>query len=125
FKREQFLELPKTHYNDAVAICCEDGQTVKLDNTVYHKKHVPAGDYQQTKGARSEKKIPTGKVFGLRKYDFVKTEKGIGFIRGKRSTGYFTLCDIFGGMITTSVNIKKNCIRIRASSTTLIQAVNV
>jgi hypothetical protein len=125
FKRELFLKLPKTHYNDAIAICCEDGQTVKLDNTVFHKKHVPEGDYQQTRGKRSEKKIPTGKVFGLRKYDLVKTEKGIGFIRGKRSSGYFTLCDIFGNMITTSVNIKKNCIRLRASSTTLIQAVDI
>ena len=125
FRREQFLELTKTHYNDAVAICCEDRQTVKLDNTVYHKKHVPAGDYQQTRGKRSEKNIPTGKVFGLRKFDHIKTEKGISFIRGKRSSGYFTLCDVFGKMITTSVNIKRNCIRLRASGTTLIQAVNI
>lgn len=125
FKREQFLELPKTHYNDAVAICCEDGQKVKTDNTVYHKKHVSAGDYQQTKGKRSEKKIPTGKVFGLRKFDLIKTEKGIGFIKGKRSTGYFVISDIFDNIISNSVNVKKNCIRLCARTTTLIQVMNV
>ncbi|WP_292485122.1 hypothetical protein [Methanohalobium sp.] len=32
------------------------------------------GDYQQTKGIRPEKKIPTGKLHGLRKFDFIITE---------------------------------------------------
>jgi 5-methylcytosine-specific restriction endonuclease McrA len=55
YKREKVLKLPKTHYADAVAICCNDGETVITSNTVYHKRHVAKGDYQQTKGARSEK----------------------------------------------------------------------
>ncbi len=125
FKREQFLKLPKTHYNDAVAICCEDGQTVKLNNTVYHKKHVSSGDFQQTKGARSEKKIPTGKIYGIRKFDRVKTVKVEGFVKGKRATGFFAIQDIFGNVISNSVNVKKNCIRLCARTTTLIQAVNI
>jgi hypothetical protein len=40
---------------------------------VYHKRHVAKGDYQQTKGARSEKRIPTGKLFGFRKLDLLTT----------------------------------------------------
>ncbi|WP_440956341.1 RNA-guided endonuclease IscB [Methanosarcina sp. Mfa9] len=121
FRREQVLGLEKTHYFDALAICCGDKQTVEPDDTVYFKKHVPAGDYQQRRGKRSEKKIPTGKLFGLRKFDLVKTEKGIGCVWGKRSSGYFSLFDIFGNKISDSVNIKKNCKRLRARTTTLIQ----
>jgi len=125
FKREQVLELEKTHYFDAVAICCRDNQKIDLDDTVYFKKHVPSGDYQQRRGPNSRKVIPTGKLFGLRKFDLVKTEKGIGLIRGKRSSGFFTLCDIFGNMITTSVNIKRNCRRLRAACTILVQMIQI
>lgn len=121
FRREQVLGLEKTHYFDALAICCGDSQMLEPDDTVYFKKHVPAGDYQQRKGKRSEKKIPTGKLFGLRKFDLVKTVKGIGFIRGKRSSGYFSISDLFGNKISDSVNVKKNSKRLRARTTTLIQ----
>lgn len=121
FKREQILRLPKAHYNDAVAICCEDGALVNLPDKVFYKRHVSAGDYQQTKGARSEKKIPVGKLFGLRKFDLVNTAKGTGFIEGKRSTGYFSLMDIHKNNVTDSVNIKTNSVRISARSTTLTQ----
>ena len=90
FKREQVLQLPavrlcalqhnafraKTHHYDAVAICCDDGEVVKLNDTVYFKKHVSKGDYKQTRGKRSEVRIPTGKLFGLRKFDLIKTSKG-------------------------------------------------
>ncbi|AKB23758.1 HNH endonuclease [Methanosarcina sp. MTP4] len=121
FRREQVLGLEKMHYFDALAICCGDKQKVEPDDTVYFKKHVPAGDYQQRKGKRSEKKIPTGKLFGLRKFDLVKTEKGIGIVRGKRSSGYFSISDLFGNKISDSVNIKKNSKRLRARTSTLIQ----
>lgn len=50
FKREQILQLSKTHYHDAVAICCGVGEIVDVSSTVYFKKHVSKGDYQQTKG---------------------------------------------------------------------------
>lgn len=45
FKREKILQLPKTHYNDAIAICCEDGELVDLSPVFYSKKHVSKGDY--------------------------------------------------------------------------------
>ncbi len=120
FKREQVLHLPKTHYNDAVAIGCEDDEWVKPLEVILHKRHVSSGDFQQFKGVRSEKKIPTGKLFGLRKFDLVKTSKGIGFVKGKRSSGFFALMDILNNTLTTSVNVKKNCDRLAARSTTLI-----
>jgi len=121
FKREKILELPKTHYYDAVAICCEDDEFVETNNTVYFKKHVPKGDYQQTKGIRSEKRIPTGKLFGLRKFDYIQTSKGKGFIKGKRRDGRFSICNIFWKTISGQVQIKKFCIRLMARSTTLIE----
>lgn len=123
FKREQILRLPKTHYNDAVAICCEEGELVNTSNHIFYKKHVAAGDYQQRKGARSEKKIPVGKLFGLRKFDLIKTAKGTGFVKGKRSSGYFSLMGIDNKSINNSVNVKKNAVRISARTTTLTQLI--
>ena len=120
FKRKIKLDLPKTHYNDAVAICCDDNQQVQTNNIAYYKKHVCAGDYQQRKGQRSEKKIPTGKLFGIRKFDLIKTSKGIGFVKGRISTGYAVLMDIFGKTTIKSTNINKNCTRLTARSTTLV-----
>ena len=121
--REQILKLDKAHYLDAVAIC---GQAdVKLLDRMFHKKHIPSGDYQQTKGKRSEKKIPTRKLFGLRKLDLIRTNKGVGFIKGKRSSGYFALMDIFNNTVTASVNVKKDCQRLTARTTTIIQEVAI
>jgi RRXRR protein/HNH endonuclease len=126
YKRDQVLGLPKTHYNDAIVICCKDNvQHLQTSNVVYFKKHVCKGDYQQTKGKRSEKKIPTGKLFGLRKFDLIKTMKGLGFAKGKRSSGYFSIMDIFGQTIVDSVNVKKDCMRVIARTTTLIQRTTI
>jgi hypothetical protein len=120
YTREKVLGLSKTHYNDAVAICCKNSE-VELSDVAYFKKHVCKGDYQQTKGKRSEKRIPTGKLFGFRKFDYLRTPKGDGFVKGKRSTGFFALADIFGNIISPSVNVKKNTIRLKSRKTTLIE----
>lgn len=121
FKREQILQLPKSHHFDAIAICCEEGEIVELSDNIYFKKHVSNGDYQQTKGSRSEKRIPTGKLFGLGKFDYIQTPKVTGFIKGKRSTGFFAISDLEGKVINPSVNVKKNCTRLTARTTTLIE----
>jgi len=121
FKREQILIFNKTHYNDAIAVCCEEGEIVDSNNIVYFKKHVFKGDYKQTKGFRSEKKMSTGKLFGLRKFDYVQTIKGIGFINGKRGSGFFEIADLNGKLIGKSVNVKKYCVRLKARTTTLIE----
>lgn len=119
FKRETILSIPKTHYNDAVAICCEEGELVEQSSTLYKKVHVSKGDYQLSKGSRSEKRIPVGKLYGLRKYDLISTEKGIGYVKGKRSSGYFAIMDIDGNSISASVTVKKDCKRLQARNTTL------
>jgi len=121
FKREQVLKIPKTHSNDAVAICVEDGELVNLLDVIYYKRHLASGDYQQTKGAHSEKAIPTGKLFGLRKFDWIKTPKGTGFVKGKRSSGYFYIEDIHGNKINASANVKNGTARLSARSTTITQ----
>jgi 5-methylcytosine-specific restriction endonuclease McrA len=120
FKREQILQWPKSHFADAVAICCHDHQLIRPEACVYLKRHVAKGDYQQTKGPRSEKRIPTCKLFGLRKFDRIKTSAGIGFVKGKRSSGRFSICDLHGAVIHPSVNVQ-NAVRLSARSTTLIQ----
>lgn len=123
YKREQLLKLSKTHANDAIAICYnEDTLPPKKLKTIYYKRHVSSGDYQQTKGVRSEKRIPTGKLFGFRKFDLIKTPKGVGFVKGKRSSGHFAICNIFNKTIETSVNIKKETKRIAARSTTILKS---
>jgi 5-methylcytosine-specific restriction endonuclease McrA len=120
FKREQILHLPKEHYYDAVAICCIDGEVVDFSNIIYIKRHIPKGDYKQTRGHHSQHRIPTGKLFGLRKFDFIKTTRGTGYIRSKRVTGIFDIFqqdspDVYG------ILVKRNCQRITARTTTLVQ----
>ena len=66
FRREIVLNLPKTHSNNAIAICCGAKQIIQPCSIGYVKRHVAAGDYQQIKGKYSQKKIPTGKLFGIR-----------------------------------------------------------
>ncbi len=87
---------------------------------VYQKRHVAKGDYQQTTGKRSEQRIPTGKLFGLRKFDLIRTPKAIGFVKGKRARGYFVLMNINGDIIADT-SVKKNVTRISARSTTLTE----
>jgi hypothetical protein len=57
----------------------------------------------------------------LRKFDYIQTPKGIGFVKGKRSDGRFAICDIFWNTINGQVQIKKNHIRLNARTTTLIE----
>ena len=117
-KREQ-LGLPKTHANDAIAICCRAGEVVNTPEVIYYKRHVSAGDYKQTFGKHSEKRNPTGKLFGLRKFDLVSAPKGVGFVKGKRTRGYFLITDIFYNVIALGAPAKR-CVRLVARSTTLL-----
>ncbi|SIO43152.1 HNH endonuclease [Singulisphaera sp. GP187] len=118
YKREQCLGWPKSHAADAVAICCGDGEVVEPRPVTYRKRHVSKGDYQQTSGKRGEKRTPTGKLFGLRKFDLVESPKGVGFVKGKRSSGYFAIATLDGIAIHNSAKATA-CKRIAARSTTL------
>jgi hypothetical protein len=97
-KEHRFLyNLPKEHYIDACLIASE-GQPIHLldSNALLSKRCIAKGDYQQTKGVRSEKVIPTGKIQGFRKFDKVKYLEKEYFIKGRMSTGYCKLMNIQG-----------------------------
>ncbi len=68
-------------------------------NLVIYKKCVSDGDYQLYKGIRSEQKIPSGKICGFRKFDKVEYLGKEYFIKGRMSTGYAVLMDIFGNKV--------------------------
>ena len=98
-EHRQILNLPKEHYMDAVAIASQGNNVNFKTNQVLRKKCVSDGDYQQTKGVRSEQKIPTDKIMGFRKFDKVKYFGNEYFIKGRMSTGYAILMDIHGNKI--------------------------
>ena len=90
------LGLEKSHLNDAVVIASK-GNTIEFNRIKkLHKKCIAKGDYQQTKGIRSQQAIPTGKIQGFRKFDKVKYNGLIYFIKGRMSSGYAILMDIKG-----------------------------
>lgn len=95
-ENRQLLGIPKEHCLDACVIA-SGGNAVNLkQHVVYYKKCVPKGDYQQTKGIRSEQRIPTCKIQGFRKYDKVRYLGREYFIKGRMSSGYAVLMDITG-----------------------------
>lgn len=95
-ENRQLLGIPKEHCLDACVIA-SGGNAVNLkQHVVYYKKCVPKGDYQQTKGIRSEQRIPTCKIQGFRKYDKVRYLGKEYFIKGRMSSGYAVLMDITG-----------------------------
>ena len=99
-EHRQLMSLPKEHYTDAVVIASQ-GQDVDFKTQiVLLKKCVSSGDYQQTKGIRSEQRIPTGKIQGFRKFDKVRYSGNDYFIKGRMSTGYAILMDIEGVKLT-------------------------
>ena len=100
-EHRQYLNLDKEHYYDAVAIANQDNfinsNTISFKTkNVLFKKCVADGDYQQSKGVRSEKIIPTGKIAGFRKFDKILYQNQNYFIQGRMSTGYAILTNIFG-----------------------------
>lgn len=95
------LNLPKSHCFDAVAIC--NPRKVERINNLFRRVCVTQRRYQMTKGVRSEKKLPNGTLFGFRQWDKILYKNKIAFIKGRRSSGYFNICDIDGNSISQSV----------------------
>ena len=87
------LQLEKDHYIDACVIA-SGGIEFKALDVVYRKRRVSKQDRVLTKGIRGEQKLPTGKVFGFKKFDKVKYLGETCFIKGRRSSGCFVLIDI-------------------------------
>ena len=95
------LSLPKDHYTDACVIA-SGGNSFALDDEIFYKKRVSKGDRQLTKGVRGEKKIPVGKIRGFRKFDKVRYCGKEYFIKGRLSSGFAILMDIFNNKIDFS-----------------------
>jgi hypothetical protein len=104
-EHRQLMGLPKEHACDAIAIASLDNiekdglLSIEVKARLLWKRCVPKGDYQQTKGVRSEVRIPTGKIQGFRKFDKVRYDNREYFIKGRMSTGYAILMDIHGNNV--------------------------
>lgn len=94
-ENRQLLGVPKEHYYDACTIA-SGGDPFVVNTLLYRKRCIPAGDFQQTKGVRSEQKITTGKILGFRKFDKVSYMGSVYFIKGRMSSGYAVLMDLDG-----------------------------
>lgn len=92
------LVLKKDHFIDACVIASGGLEFEELD-VLYRKKCVSRQDRQLCKGVRDEKKLPTGKVFGFKKFDKVRYLGRECFIKGRRSSGAFVLMSIDGNSI--------------------------
>jgi hypothetical protein len=113
------MVLPKTHYYDAVAIASE-GQAIEVLGSYEAMRAVARGAYRQRKGDRSHlvASLPRD-VFGFRQWDEVVLPDGqVGFVKGRRSSGYFAISDIDGKLIAPSINYKK--LRLVKRSSTLL-----
>lgn len=121
------LGVAKEHYYDACTIATQ-GNTFNVKSNLYKKKCVSDGDFQKTKGIRSERPIITDKICGFRKFDKVKYLGKEYFIKGRMSKGgYAVLMDIEGNKIDFSAlprGLKtpklSNCKRIAARSTQMV-----
>ncbi len=101
-EHRQLMELPKEHYIDAVVIASQGKRFSFKTKALILRKCISKGDYQQTKGVRSQQTIPTGKIQGFRKFDKVNYLRKEYFIKGRMSTGYAALMDIEGCKIDFS-----------------------
>ena len=123
------LGIDKKHYYDACTIATQ-GNIFIVKSNLYKKKCVSDGDFQKTKGIRSEQYIVTDKICGFRKFDKVKYFGKEYFIKGRMSTGYAILMDIDGHKINFSTMPKgykipklSNCKRVTARTSQMLQAV--
>ena len=120
------LGLQKDHYLDACVIA-SGGLECKPSDVLYLKRCVSKQDRVLTKGIRGEQKLPTGKIHGFKKFDKVKYLGKEYFIKGRASTGFAILMNIFGNKIDF-IDMPKgkktpklsNCSRITARKSCLI-----
>ena len=87
------MGIGKEHYLDACVIA-SGGLEFEPSEVLYKKRCVPTQSRILTKGIRSEKKIPTGKVHGFRRYDKVEYLGKVCFVKARRVNGIFVLMDI-------------------------------
>ena len=79
------LGVEKDHHIDACVIAGGGNAFSFATNMVFLKRGIPKGDFQKTKGLRSEQPITTGKIQGFRKFDKVEYFGREYFIKGRIS----------------------------------------
>ena len=93
----QLSGMRKSHSNDAFVIAGGNGQHRAIEQ--YQFRQVRKQNRKLHKGARSHIKNKVSRViFGYRQWDKVHYRGQEYFIKGRRSSGYFSLSDIFGSM---------------------------
>ena len=122
WQREQCLGWPKSHAADTVAICCEDGEVAPTKTPrLFLQAACCEGPTTSKRGQRSEQRIPHREAVRHAKFDLVVTPHGVGFVKGKRSTGYFAIAGLDGTPINNSARAA-SCVRLAARSTTLARS---
>ncbi|KXB08867.1 hypothetical protein AKJ56_00200 [candidate division MSBL1 archaeon SCGC-AAA382N08] len=103
------LGLDKSDVNDAIAIACLDfAKRIRKLSHTFLQKCLPRGRYQLYKGERSERRIPTEGFNGFDRWDKVELPNGtMGFVKGRRKSGYFDVSDINGNSYTHSIKYTK------------------
>lgn len=122
----QILNIEKDHHIDACVIASV-GKQFNIKSDLLLKRDIPEGDKKQTRGIRSEQKLPTCKVQGFRKFDKVKYFGKEYFIKSRMSSGYADLMNIEGDKIDFIIMPKgyktpklSLCKRISARSSQII-----
>ena len=131
-ENRQYLNLPKEHFIDACVIA-SCGNPISIQSLLYKKLCVPDGDFQQTKGIRSEQKLNTKKICGFKKFDVVRYYGREYLIKGRITIGeYAILSDIDGNTVKFEKTTRHgktvklcNCKRIQARKSSLIMVASV
>ena len=121
------LGLEKSDVNDSIAVALQDFidkvSVSKLGYT-FIKKCLPKGRYRLHKGERSEVSISADNsdYFGFNRWDKVELPNGtVGFVKGRRKSGYFDISDIHGNSYDHS--IKHGKLRLIFKADTIITEV--
>ena len=131
-ENRQYLNLPKEHFIDACVIA-SCGNPISIQSLLYKKLCVPDGDFQQTKGIRSEQKLNTKKIHGFKKFDVVRYYGKEYLIKGRMTTGgYAILYDMDGNTVKFEKTTRHgktvklcDCKRIQARKSSLIMVAYV
>ena len=131
-ENRQYLNLPKEHCIDACVIA-SCGLPISIQSLLYKKLCVPDGDFQQTKGIRSEQKLNTKKICGFKKFDVVRYYGREYLIKGRMTIGgYAILSDMSGNTVNFEKTTRHgktvklcDCKRIQARKSSLIMVASV
>ncbi len=118
-KRDRILQgLPKTHINDAFVIAGGVGQLRVIGGYLF--RQVRKQNRKLYKGIRSHIRNKAARVlFGFQLWDKVHYKGQEYFIKGRRSSGYFSLSDIWGNM---AMSDDKKLAGVRYSKLALIES---